>query len=159
MNYEFRHLSGKALLKRNIREISVRDLNEAVMKFSDSFLRGAVSLSTDGKNSADAVELSAEYTAYMFRLMVQVCERGTLLYVRIESGDGIYTWRVDFGTNLPKHTAMCKIKAAAEKAGFTCKEEGTVLLLSTRLKHRQLISVYAASRDDVERVLFDTFFL
>ncbi len=141
-----------------IREIAVCEFDEAALKFSERYLRGAVSFTSEC-NSKDALGISPELTAYMFRLMVLACERRALLSVHSYLDCGIYTWRVDFGTRQPNRTVMCKIKAVAEEAGFICRECGnTSVLLTAKLKQRKVLSIYAASRKEAEEALLKTFF-
>ncbi len=150
--------SSKNPKRRHISEISVTELNEALESFASRYLRGAISLSAE-ERSAEVIEISLEHTAYMLRVLVESCERDKLLSVNISHSDGVYIWRVDFGGALPARVPMYRILAAAEQAGFTCREEGTTLILGVKMKRRQVLSIYAASRAEAERALTDIFLL
>ena len=139
-------------------EIAVCEFDEAALKFSERYLRGAVFFTSEC-DSQDALGISPELTAHMFRLMVLACERRALLSVRSYIDFGHYTWRVDFGTRQPNRTVLYKIKAVAEESGFIYRECGnTSILLTAKLKQRKVLSIYAASRKDAEDALVKTFF-
>ena len=139
------------------KSISVSELIDTLTKFTDEYLRGAMSFQAIG-NSYDSVTISADHLAYMLRLMVEYGGEESVLEVKL-TVDTHLTIEAVFKNTLPELEEMTDIVAAGRKAGFIFDLSGNSMIFRTTITDKSTLSVYALSEKQMLISLYTVFFV
>ena len=151
-----RYLSDKIPEQISRDSIDVEEFAEALKKFADEYLHGALEVNITGRIAGYA-SISLEMTAYMLRTALKNARDDEVISVSISLEKSI-TLNIEYEYEAHEE-AIASVIGIAKVAGFMAQRHGNIITLKSNVTDSSIVKIYAMSKEKIANHLHEIFFL